>query len=103
MFCRTDDRQRTVNQKGETEMCRLAQEESGPTVKHAIRILMDGGLIQAVHNVPDDVVLEVYDYDIEGQDLGHPNMKQDEAGHPVFINRWTAADNISAKEAAEGL
>jgi len=58
-----------------------------PTQK-PIRIVMDGGLISEVHNIPPGMTVEVYDYDVEGQDITHPNMTKDEKGKRVFVNLW---------------
>lgn len=54
-----------------------------------IHIVMDGGLIQDIQYIPAGVTVEVFDYDVEGQDDTHPNMTKDGAGERVFVNIWT--------------
>jgi hypothetical protein len=52
-----------------------------------IRIVLDGGIIQDVLNLPSGFLIEVYDYSVDGTPP-HPNLKRDEKGKPVWINTW---------------
>ena len=54
----------------------------------SVRIIMDGGLIQEVRNIPQGIEIEVFDYDCSAQGDDHPNMTKDEQGKPVFVNYW---------------
>jgi hypothetical protein len=57
-----------------------------------VRIIMDGGLIEEVQNVPVGLTIEVYDYDLSDSD--HPNVIKDEEGTLVFHNIYTSEGQV---------
>lgn len=59
-----------------------------PPEPKPIRIILDGGLIQEIRNMPDGLAIEVYDYDVARND-DHPNIRNDEQGKRAFVNIWT--------------
>lgn len=63
----------------------IGDEKSRP-----IRIVIDGGLVQGITNIPAGIVIEVLDYDVEGADRTHPNMAKDQDDKWMFQNIWTS-------------
>jgi hypothetical protein len=59
-----------------------------------IRIILEGGLIQEIRNIPDGVTIEVFDYDVEGSGRDHPNVIKDEQGEYVFHNIYDRSGQI---------
>ena len=51
-----------------------------------IRIIVSGGLIQEVQNIPAGVVVEVWDYDVERDDSD--GVEFDSIGDPVVKSEW---------------
>ena len=54
--------------------------------KKSIVITMEGGLIQEIEGIPQDVVLVVRDYDMEG--AGDDELTLDENGDACFESIW---------------
>jgi len=50
-----------------------------------IRIIVSGGLIQEVQNIPAGVVVEVWDYDCDSDDDG---VELDSIGDSVLKSEW---------------
>lgn len=50
-----------------------------------VTVYLEGGIIQNV-DVPEDVEVEVIDYDTEGADTGM--LQRDEAGNDCIITVW---------------
>lgn len=51
-----------------------------------IIVTVEGGLVQWVEK-PDDITLEVHDYDSEGIEPG-PNVRTDKDGNEYFLSEW---------------
>ena len=58
-------------------------------MKRKIIIIMDGGLIQDIANIPDDIVIEVRDYDIEGTSLEEDELSEDSSGKQYIASQWS--------------
>ncbi len=56
-----------------------------------ILIVMEGGLIQEVYDIPAGVVIRVKDYDVEGCD--RQRLKQDPDGELFYESVWTHEDS----------
>jgi len=69
----------------------------GPSASKPTRIVMEGGLIQEVLNMPPGLILEVFDYDTD-IDADHPNVQKDEQGDDVFINYWKGGNLYSKSQ-----
>ena len=54
--------------------------------KKKLVITLDGGLIQDIQGIPEDLVILVRDYDVEGADEAEITM--DEHGEPYFESIW---------------
>lgn len=54
------------------------------TTKHRILITMEGGVIQAIDNIPAGTVIEVRDFDRDG-DREHPSWSEE---HQAFVGEW---------------
>ncbi len=62
--------------------------------KKSIVITMDGGLIQEIEGIPQDVVIVVRDYDVEGVD--EDDLTKDENGNECFESIWEKEDRPQA-------
>ena len=51
-----------------------------------IRIIVSGGVIQEIQNIPQGTVVEVFDYDCETEDTD----ETDSIGDPVIKSEWHA-------------
>ena len=51
-----------------------------------IIIIVEGGLIQDISNIPHDIEIEVRDYDTDGAD--EENTKKDSDGDEYLIGIW---------------
>jgi len=49
-----------------------------------IRITVEGGVIQAVENVPEGVIVEVWDFDTEGAPEGDERIRKNEDGDRYY-------------------
>jgi hypothetical protein len=59
-----------------------------------IIIAMEGGLIQWIEGIPEDVRIIVRDYDVKGAD---PNdLSRDEDGDECFVSEWEHQDSENA-------
>lgn len=58
-----------------------------------IEIDVEGGLIQSVKNLPKGLQIVVHDFDVEGQDNGHPNMVTKD-GKRVFENIYDSSGQV---------
>jgi hypothetical protein len=50
-----------------------------------IRIIVSGGVVQDVQNIPPGVIVELWDYDCEESDDG---VESDSIGDPVLKSEW---------------
>lgn len=55
--------------------------------KKKIVIIVEGGLIQEINNVPVDVVVEVHDYDTDGSEPEREETDKD--GNNYLKSEWT--------------
>lgn len=69
-------------------LCRQCAEKARQL--HKIKITVEGGLIQDIENIPDNVVIEVRDYDNEGLTPDDPWYGKDEEGRECAISEWEA-------------
>lgn len=63
--------------------CRLIQKVWVKEIKPIV-VIVRGGVIQDISNIPTDLVIRVQDYDVEGDE----NLSFDEDGSPCFISDW---------------
>ena len=54
--------------------------------KKKITITMEGGIIQSITGIPEDVAVEIRDYDVESYDL--EKLTKDEQGDDCYIATW---------------
>lgn len=54
------------------------------STKHQIHIVMEGGIIQDIENIPRDVEVIVRDYDVIDED----NYEEDDWGDRYIENVW---------------
>ena len=50
-----------------------------------IRIIVSGGVVQEVQNVPPGFIVDVWDYDCDSEDDG---VELDSIGDPVVKSEW---------------
>ena len=50
-----------------------------------IRIIVSGGVIQEIQNIPPGIIVDVWDYDCESEDDG---VETDSIGDPVLKSEW---------------
>jgi len=56
--------------------------------KIQVRIIIEGGVIQAIEK-PNDVEVEVLDFDTEDEDeIGKENVRANEKGEKYYYNVW---------------
>lgn len=55
-------------------------------MKHKITITMEGGLIQDISGIPESVVIEVMDFDVEGCEP--ESLKENEHGEKFTLTEW---------------
>jgi hypothetical protein len=55
---------------------------------HHIRVIVSGGVIQEVQNIPAGVVVDVWDYDCDESDDG---VEFDSIGDPIVKAQWFPA------------
>ncbi|GMU20581.1 MAG: hypothetical protein AMXMBFR13_06780 [Phycisphaerae bacterium] len=53
---------------------------------HEILVTVEGGLIQAIDNIPPDVVVKVMDFDTEGVDEQY--LSEKDRGEKCVISTW---------------
>ena len=53
-----------------------------------VRVILDGGIIQDIENIPGDITIEVYDYDTGDADPSDSKLSKDEKGDSVYITVW---------------
>lgn len=51
-----------------------------------IKIVVDGGVVQSVDGIPDEVEVHVWDYDVEGRDITQLNKDAD--GILYSLTEW---------------
>lgn len=61
--------------------------------KKTITITVEGGLIQWIADIPDDVRIVVKDYDVEGADPS--DLSRDENGDECLVSEWKKEDTES--------
>ena len=49
-----------------------------------IRIIVSGGIVQEIQNIPPGVIVELWDYDCETEDTS----ETDSIGDPVLKSEW---------------
>lgn len=54
------------------------------TNKHRMLITVEGGVIQSIDNIPANTVIEVRDFDRDG-DREHPSWNEE---HQAFVREW---------------
>ena len=57
-----------------------------------IRIIVSGGVVQEVQNIPAGFIVDVWDYDCDSEDDG---VELDSIGDPVLKSEWHADKIIS--------
>ena len=57
-----------------------------------ITIIVRGGVIQGIQDIPSNVTIEVHDYDVEPDDIDPDYRGVDEDGHPYFLGTWEGKD-----------
>lgn len=61
---------------------------------HEILVIVQGGVVQAVCDIPPDVVVKVMDYDVEGCD--ERELERDPDGQLYAEAVWTSGDSCGA-------
>lgn len=62
-----------------------------------IVIVVEGGVVQEIYGIPQDVVVRVKDYDVEGQD--NATLEHDRDGEAFFEAVWTHEDSCGLPDA----
>jgi len=59
--------------------------------KHKIIVIVEGGLIQDISNIPKDIEIEVHDYDCDSEpdpNNKHNNTREDSDGAYYWQSTW---------------
>lgn len=73
-------------QTNELRQAFLEEHRHAQKIATRIHIDIDDGLIQRVTGIPNDTVIEVFDY--EPNDIDHPHVIEDPYGVKVFANYY---------------
>lgn len=57
--------------------------------KHKILITVDGGIIQDICDIPDNIEIEVHDYDCDEYETDDNNVETDENGDEYWKSIWS--------------
>ena len=56
--------------------------------KKRIVIHVEGGAVHEVWGIPDDVIVEIHDYDVDGIDSSIENVQTDHNGDEYVLVEW---------------
>jgi hypothetical protein len=68
--------------------CRVIKDVSILVVE-SVKIIVRGGVIQDIQNIPDDVNIRVFDYDVDG--VSNEETGRDDTGDRCMISEWNNA------------
>ncbi len=71
-----------------------------PSVGNRIVVVVEGGMVQNVLDIPSGYCLEVHDYDVEGS--GERDLETDDDGDVFFRGVWQASDSAGTSLAVSG-
>lgn len=66
------------------------EDDTEPIPKRRITVVMEGGIIQSIEGIPDDVMIEVWDYDVDGAEADAITALEN--GDECILSEWGGGD-----------